>query len=195
MPSCRARASRSTARRCPNPNRAECNSVAGSRNRCTLAAWLGHKSLSKRASSTISGRLRTRSPAHPFAGELKGSLRASVAAAHERPVAGMTPMNLQNDPRAGPSPNSASASRCCAARTRCWCAAKAASPTTSSLARQAYAVIVRSRHAHGIIRGIDTDAARKMPGVLGVYTGADLVAPATARSSASCRSRTATAAR
>jgi carbon-monoxide dehydrogenase large subunit len=41
---------------------------------------------------------------------------------------------------------------------------------------QAYAVIVRSRDPHGIIRGIGTQAARKMPGVLGVYTGADLVA-------------------
>jgi carbon-monoxide dehydrogenase large subunit len=39
---------------------------------------------------------------------------------------------------------------------------------------QAYAVMVRSRHAHGIIKGIATDAARAMPGVLGVYTGADL---------------------
>jgi aerobic carbon-monoxide dehydrogenase large subunit len=42
------------------------------------------------------------------------------------------------------------------------------------LAGQAYAVIVRSRHAHGVIRGITTDEARGMPGVLGVYTGADL---------------------
>jgi carbon-monoxide dehydrogenase large subunit len=39
---------------------------------------------------------------------------------------------------------------------------------------QAYAVIVRSRVAHGVIKGIDTSAARSMPGVLGVYTGADL---------------------
>jgi carbon-monoxide dehydrogenase large subunit len=45
-----------------------------------------------------------------------------------------------------------------------------------SVPGQAYAMIVRSRHAHGIIRGIDTEAARKMPGVLGVYTGADLIA-------------------
>ena len=37
-------------------------------------------------------------------------------------------------------------------------------------------MIVRSRHAHGVIRKIDTDAARKMKGVLGVYTGADLAA-------------------
>ena len=45
-----------------------------------------------------------------------------------------------------------------------------------SVQGQAYAVIVRSRHAHGIIKKIDTEAARKMKGVLGVYTGADLAA-------------------
>jgi aerobic carbon-monoxide dehydrogenase large subunit len=43
-----------------------------------------------------------------------------------------------------------------------------------SLPGQAYAWIVRSSHAHGIIRGIDTAAAKAMPGVLGVWTGADL---------------------
>lgn len=43
-----------------------------------------------------------------------------------------------------------------------------------NLAGQAYAVIVRSTHAHGIIRGIGIDAARAMPGVLGVWTGKDL---------------------
>jgi carbon-monoxide dehydrogenase large subunit len=43
-----------------------------------------------------------------------------------------------------------------------------------TLPNQAYAVIVRSRHAHGIIKRIDTEAAKKMPGVLAVYTGADL---------------------
>jgi carbon-monoxide dehydrogenase large subunit len=42
------------------------------------------------------------------------------------------------------------------------------------LPNEAYAVIVRSRLAHGVIKRIDTAAARKMPGVLGVYTGADL---------------------
>src|SRR4051794_41282235 len=45
-----------------------------------------------------------------------------------------------------------------------------------SLPGQAYAVMVRSRHAHGIIRSIQTDAARQLPGVLAIYTGADLVA-------------------
>ncbi|OAF13702.1 xanthine dehydrogenase family protein molybdopterin-binding subunit [Bradyrhizobium neotropicale] len=43
-----------------------------------------------------------------------------------------------------------------------------------NLPGQAYAVIVRSTHAHGVIRGIGTDAARAMPGVLGVWTGTDL---------------------
>jgi carbon-monoxide dehydrogenase large subunit len=42
---------------------------------------------------------------------------------------------------------------------------------------QAFAWIARSSHAHGIIKGIDTSAAKAMPGVLGVWTGADL-APA-----------------
>src|SRR5262245_30291937 len=45
-----------------------------------------------------------------------------------------------------------------------------------SVPGQAHAVIVRSRHAHGIIRAINTETARSMPGVLGVFTGKDLVA-------------------
>ncbi len=45
-----------------------------------------------------------------------------------------------------------------------------------NLPGQAYAFIVRSSHAHGILRGIDSAAAKAMPGVLGVWTGADLVA-------------------
>ncbi|WJR75421.1 xanthine dehydrogenase family protein molybdopterin-binding subunit [Bradyrhizobium sp. NP1] len=44
------------------------------------------------------------------------------------------------------------------------------------LPKQAYAWMVRSSHAHGIIKDINTDAAKAMPGVLGVWTGADLVA-------------------
>jgi carbon-monoxide dehydrogenase large subunit len=42
------------------------------------------------------------------------------------------------------------------------------------LPNQTYAVMVRSRVAHGIIKHIDTTAAARMPGVLGVYTGAEL---------------------
>jgi hypothetical protein len=45
-----------------------------------------------------------------------------------------------------------------------------------SLPGQAYAMMVRSHHAHGVIRGIDMAAARAMPGVLAVYTAADLAA-------------------
>jgi carbon-monoxide dehydrogenase large subunit len=39
---------------------------------------------------------------------------------------------------------------------------------------QAYAVMVRSREPHGVIRSIDTAAAKTMPGVLAVITGEDL---------------------
>ncbi len=45
-----------------------------------------------------------------------------------------------------------------------------------NLPGQAYAVVVRSRVAHGVLNGIDTEAARAMPGVLAVITAADLVA-------------------
>jgi aerobic carbon-monoxide dehydrogenase large subunit len=43
-----------------------------------------------------------------------------------------------------------------------------------TLPNQVYCVMVRSRVAHGAIKSIDTAAARQMPGVLGVYSGADL---------------------
>ena len=45
-----------------------------------------------------------------------------------------------------------------------------------ALAGQAFGAVVRSRYAHGRIRAIDTAAAKAMPGVLGVYTAADLAA-------------------
>ena len=43
-----------------------------------------------------------------------------------------------------------------------------------NLPGQAWCVMVRSQVAHGIIKGIDTAEAQGMPGVLGVWTGADL---------------------
>lgn len=43
-----------------------------------------------------------------------------------------------------------------------------------ALPDQAHAVMVRSTQAHGTIRSIDTEAAKAMPGVLAVITGADL---------------------
>jgi aerobic carbon-monoxide dehydrogenase large subunit len=45
-----------------------------------------------------------------------------------------------------------------------------------NLPGQAYAVMVRSPYGHGVMRGVDTAAARRMPGVLAVYTAVDLVA-------------------
>src|SRR5688500_5876561 len=45
-----------------------------------------------------------------------------------------------------------------------------------NLPKQAYAAVARSRHAHGFIKSIDSSAAKGMPGVLAVYTGADLTA-------------------
>jgi len=45
-----------------------------------------------------------------------------------------------------------------------------------SRSRQAYAVMVRSREAHGVLRSVDTTRAKTMPGVLAVYTAADLAA-------------------
>ena len=41
---------------------------------------------------------------------------------------------------------------------------------------QSYAVFVRSPHAHATIRSIDTAAAAKAPGVLGIFTGKELAA-------------------
>jgi len=43
-----------------------------------------------------------------------------------------------------------------------------------NLPGQAYAYVLRSPHAHARIRSIDTAAARAMPGVLAVLTGADV---------------------
>ena len=43
-----------------------------------------------------------------------------------------------------------------------------------NLPGQAYAVMVSSRHAHGILKGIDAGVALAMPGVLAVLTHADL---------------------
>ena len=49
---------------------------------------------------------------------------------------------------------------------------------TDDLTREglAHLVMVRSPHAHARLLTVDTEPARAMPGVLAVYTGADLVA-------------------
>ena len=43
-----------------------------------------------------------------------------------------------------------------------------------NLPGQLHAVIVRSRHAHGILGTVDTEAARVMPGVHAILTASDL---------------------
>jgi aerobic carbon-monoxide dehydrogenase large subunit len=43
-----------------------------------------------------------------------------------------------------------------------------------NMPNQAWCVMVRSQVAHGVLKGIDTSEAKAMPGVLGVWTGADL---------------------
>jgi carbon-monoxide dehydrogenase large subunit len=45
-----------------------------------------------------------------------------------------------------------------------------------NLPGQAYGWVVRSRVPHGILKKVDTTAAKGMPGVLAIYTGADLKA-------------------
>src|SRR5205085_11354155 len=45
-----------------------------------------------------------------------------------------------------------------------------------SMPGQAYAVFVRSPHAHARVKHIDTADAKKMPGVIAVLTGADYIA-------------------
>ena len=45
-----------------------------------------------------------------------------------------------------------------------------------SLPGQLFCAMVRSPYAHGTLNGIDTAAAREVPGVVAVYTGADLQA-------------------
>ena len=45
-----------------------------------------------------------------------------------------------------------------------------------NLPGQAYAVMLRSPHAHALIRTIDADAAHAASGVLAVLTGADMLA-------------------
>ena len=58
-----------------------------------------------------------------------------------------------------------------------------------SLPNQAHAYILRSSVAHGRIKSINTDAARKMKGVLAIYTGEDLKPYGTIQSALPFKSR------
>ena len=43
-----------------------------------------------------------------------------------------------------------------------------------TMAKQSYAVFVRSPHAHAAIKSIDLAAAKAMPGVIEIFTGKDV---------------------
>ena len=60
------------------------------------------------------------------------------------------------------------------AKTTASSPAPASTPTTSSLPGQTYGVFLRSPHAHARIRSIDLAAAKTAPGVVDIFTGADL---------------------
>ena len=45
-----------------------------------------------------------------------------------------------------------------------------------ALPHQSYAAFVRSPHAHAVLKNVNTEKAKQAPGVLAVYTGADLAA-------------------
>ena len=57
------------------------------------------------------------------------------------------------------------------------------------LPNQAYAYILRSTIAHGRIKSINIEAAKKMPGVLGIYTGADVASYGTLQSALPFKSK------
>src|SRR5262249_18542668 len=52
---------------------------------------------------------------------------------------------------------------------------------------QAYAVIIRSPHAHARLRSVDTSGAAELPGVVAALTGADLAAENLGSTSASVK--------
>jgi carbon-monoxide dehydrogenase large subunit len=58
-----------------------------------------------------------------------------------------------------------------------------------NLPGQAYATILRSSVAHGRIKSIDTATAKAMPGVLAIYTGADVASYGTLQSALPFKSR------
>ena len=81
------------------------------------------------------------------------------------------PDDMLPPPCPRPSDNRFDARRTCAS-----CTGSGRYSDDVSLPGQAYAFVLRSPHAHARIRSIDTTAARAMPGVLAVLTGADVKA-------------------
>src|SRR5215470_2068844 len=99
-----------------------------------------------------------------------------MAASHEPLPWPDNPMNLQNDPTHWSVTNFGIGQPVLRSEDPVLVRGEGRFTDDVSLPLQAYAVIVRSRHAHGILRGVTTEAARQMKGVLGIYTAADLAA-------------------
>jgi aerobic carbon-monoxide dehydrogenase large subunit len=99
------------------------------------------------------------------------------------------PMNLHNDPTAFSSSVAAVGEPLLRSEDPKLLRGEGRYTDDLQLAGQAYCVIVRSRYAHGVIRSIKTDAARRMPGVLAVYTGGDLTGYGLLKSSLPFKSR------
>ena len=76
----------------------------------------------------------------------------------------------------GSTTGSRSASRCRARKTRCCCAARASIPTTGTCRARPIAGSCAAPTRMGLSAGSTPQAAQAMPGVLAVYTAADLAA-------------------
>ena len=64
--------------------------------------------------------------------------------------------------------------RCDGSKTRACSRARVATSTTSWCLDMLHAAFVRSPHPHALIRSVDADAARRLPSVVAVFTGADI---------------------
>jgi aerobic carbon-monoxide dehydrogenase large subunit len=98
-------------------------------------------------------------------------------------------MNLRNDPKAWTSEIAAIGEPLLRSEDPKLVRGEGRYTDDIALPNQAYCVMVRSRHAHGVIRAIETDAARTMPGVVAVYTGKDLTGYGPMKSSLPFKSR------
>src|SRR4029077_3714600 len=116
-------------------------------------------------------------------------IHATISAVRYDPNMTATPMNLHNDPSTFLAGIAAIGEPLLRSEDPKLLRGEGGSTEDLRLPHQAYCVMLRSRHAHGVIRSINTDAARNMRGVLAVYTGADLAGYGPMKSSLPFKSR------
>ena len=114
---------------------------------------------------------------------------ARHAGAPRDPNLTVTPMNLRDDPRTFRSDIAAIGEPLLRSEDPKLLRGEGRYTDDLALPGQAYCVMLRSRNGHGVIRSINTEAARAMPGVLAVYTGADLAGYGPLKSSLPFKSR------